>query len=110
MHCINKLVNSLRKHVLNPGVVAYSCNPSTREAEGGGYCNLCYRVLEVPFPNSDQRNTQQWLNKAKRKVVLLQKDAAADHSLKGRTHLDGKSTRPCPVALENWSTHGLTIL
>jgi hypothetical protein len=42
--------------------------------------------LEMPFPNDDQRNTQESLSKAKRKVLLLQKGATTDHSLKGRTH------------------------
>jgi hypothetical protein len=43
-------------------------------------------VLEVPFPNDDQRNMQESLSKAKRKVLLAQKGAATDHSLLGRTH------------------------
>jgi hypothetical protein len=46
----------------------------------------------VLFPNGDQRNTQELFSKAKRKVLLLQKGAATDHSLIGRTHLGGKST------------------
>jgi hypothetical protein len=43
-------------------------------------------LLEVPFPNCDQRNTWELLSKAKRKVLLLQKGAARDHILIGRTH------------------------
>jgi hypothetical protein len=34
------------------------------------------KLLEMPFPSSDQRNTQESLSKAKRKVLLLQKGAA----------------------------------
>jgi hypothetical protein len=37
------------------------------------------RVSEMPFRNSDQRNMQESLSKAKRKVLLLQKGAATDH-------------------------------
>jgi hypothetical protein len=50
-------------------------------------------VLEVPFPNNDQRNTQELLSKAKGKVLLLVKGTATDSSLIGRTHLDGKYTQ-----------------
>jgi hypothetical protein len=46
---------------------------------------LCV-LLEMPFPNDDQRNTRESLSKAKRKALLLQKGAATDHSLIGRTH------------------------
>jgi hypothetical protein len=47
-------------------------------------------LFEMPFPNSDQRNTRKSLSKAK-KVLLLQK--GADHSLIGRAQVDGKSTQ-----------------
>jgi hypothetical protein len=70
-------------------------------------------VLEVLFPNSDQRNTWELLNKAKRKVLLLQKGAAQDHSLIGRTHLSGKSTQIIFLMWfphEDWSTLWLTTL
>jgi hypothetical protein len=36
------------------------------------------QVLEMPFPNDDQRNTWKSLSKVKRKVLLLQKGAATD--------------------------------
>jgi hypothetical protein len=49
-------------------------------------------LFEMPFPKSDQRNTRKSLSKAK-KVLLLQKGAATDHSLIGRAHVDGKSTQ-----------------
>jgi hypothetical protein len=39
----------------------------------------------MPFPNSNQRNTRESLSKTKRKALLLQKGAATDHSLIGRT-------------------------
>jgi hypothetical protein len=45
----------------------------------------CY-MLEMLFPNSDQRNTWESLSKAKRKVLLLQESAATHQSLIGRTH------------------------
>jgi hypothetical protein len=41
------------------------------------------------FPNRNQRNTQELLSKAKRKVLLLQKGAATDHSLICRAHWGG---------------------
>jgi hypothetical protein len=40
----------------------------------------------MPFPNDDQRNTQELFSKAKRKNFLFAKAAATDHSLIGRTH------------------------
>jgi hypothetical protein len=43
-------------------------------------------VLEMLFPNDDQRNIWELLSKAKTTVFLLQKGAATDHSLTGRTH------------------------
>jgi hypothetical protein len=43
-------------------------------------------MLEMLFPNSDQRNMWDSFSKAKRKVLLLQKGAATDYSLIGRTH------------------------
>jgi hypothetical protein len=42
-------------------------------------------MLEMLFPNSDQRNMRESLNKAKRQALLMQKGAATDHSLTGRT-------------------------
>jgi hypothetical protein len=41
-------------------------------------------LLEMPFPNDDQRNTQESLSKAKRSFIL-QKGTATDYSLIGRT-------------------------
>jgi hypothetical protein len=38
------------------------------------------------FSIDDQRNTQDLLSKAKRKVLLLQKGAATHQSLIGRTY------------------------
>jgi hypothetical protein len=52
-----------------------------------------YSLLEIPFPNDDQRNTRESLSKTKRKVLLLQKDAATDHSLIGRTQWAGSQLR-----------------
>jgi hypothetical protein len=49
-------------------------------------------LLEMPFPDSDQRNTRESLSKAKREVLLLQKAIATDHSLIGRTHWVGISS------------------
>jgi hypothetical protein len=43
-------------------------------------------LLEVPFPNSDQRNSGESLSKAKSKILLLQKGIATDHSLISRAH------------------------
>jgi predicted NUDIX family NTP pyrophosphohydrolase len=43
-------------------------------------------VLEMLFPNVDQRNTWESLSKAKRKVLLVQRGTAADRSLIGRTN------------------------
>jgi hypothetical protein len=40
---------------------------------------------KVLYPNNDQRNTWESLNKAKRKVLLLWKGTTTDHSLIGRT-------------------------
>jgi hypothetical protein len=64
----------------------------------GGPCDLhCNEVcltwgtklIEMPFPSSDQRYMQESLSKAKRKHLLLQKGAATDHSLIGRTYWAG---------------------
>jgi hypothetical protein len=37
-------------------------------------------LLEVLFPNSNQRNTRELLSEAKRRVLLLQKGAATDQT------------------------------
>jgi hypothetical protein len=42
----------------------------------------------MPVPNTDQRNMQELLSKAKRKVLLLQKGAATGHNQIGQKHTE----------------------
>jgi hypothetical protein len=71
-------------------------------------------ALEVPFPNNDQRNTRESLSKAKRKVLLLQKGAATDHSLIEHTwwevHPDYIPDIQSLVPREDWSMLGFITL